>query len=98
MMPITPISTVIELFYPEGYAHDYEWTTRALGMKHFAVWNDTYVCMSFCRRLWLNWASSTTSPEWTWPNYPEGFQGEQIPVHGPYVAKLIEDRANGKLP
>jgi hypothetical protein len=43
MMPITPISTVFELFYPEGYAHDYEWTTRALGMKHFAVWNDTYV-------------------------------------------------------
>ena len=45
MMPITPISTVIELFYPEGYAHDYEWTTRALGMKHFAVWNDTYVLL-----------------------------------------------------
>jgi len=82
MMPITPISTVIELFYPEGYAHDYEWTTRALGMKHFAVWNDT----------------STTAPEWTWPNYPEGFQGSQIPVHGPYVAKLIEDRADGFLP
>lgn len=43
MMPVTPISTVIELFYPEGFAHDYEWTTRALGIKHFAVWNDTYV-------------------------------------------------------
>ncbi|KAH9176539.1 hypothetical protein EDB89DRAFT_1845835 [Lactarius sanguifluus] len=82
MMPTTPISTVIELFYPEGYAHDYEWTTRALGMKHFAVWNDT----------------STTYPERTWPNYPEGFQGPQIPVHGPYVAKLIEDRADGHLP
>ncbi len=41
MMPVTPISTVIELFYPEGFAHDYEWTTRALGKKHFAVWNDT---------------------------------------------------------
>jgi len=82
MMPITPISTVIELFYPEGYAHDYEWTTRALGMRHFAVWNDT----------------STTHPEWTWPNYPEGFQGTEIPVYGPYVAKLIEDRADGNLP
>ncbi|KAI0254139.1 hypothetical protein BJV78DRAFT_1274308 [Lactifluus subvellereus] len=81
MMPITPISTVIELFYPEGYAHDYEWTTRALNMKHFAVWNHT----------------STTYPELTWPNYPEGFQGEQIPVYGPYVAKLIEDRADGYL-
>lgn len=46
MMPVTPISTVIELFYPEGFAHDYEWTTRALGMKHFAVWNDTCVFAS----------------------------------------------------
>jgi hypothetical protein len=82
MMPITPISTVIELFYPGGYAHDYEWTTRALGMKHFAVWNDT----------------STTHPERTLPNYPEGFQGTEIPIYGPYVAKLIEDRADGNLP
>ncbi|KAH9994041.1 hypothetical protein BJV77DRAFT_1144094 [Russula vinacea] len=74
MMPITPISTVIELFTPEGFAHDYEWTTRALGMKHIAVWNDTS------------------------RSHPEGFQGEQIPVHGPYVAELIEDRADGFLP
>ena len=43
-------------------------------------------------------ASSTTYPEWTWPNYPEGFQGTQIPVHGPYIAKLIEDRADGNIP
>ncbi len=47
MMPITPISTVIELFIPEGFAHDYEWTARALGMRHFAVWNDTYVYVFF---------------------------------------------------
>ena len=47
MMPITPISTVIELFYPEGYAHDYEWTARALGIKHFAVRNDTYVWIPY---------------------------------------------------
>ena len=43
MMPITPISTVIELFYPEGFVHDYEWTSRSLGMTHFAVWNDRCV-------------------------------------------------------
>ena len=101
MMPITPISTVIELFYPEGYAHDYEWTTRALGMKHFAVWNDTYVqviLLSMWATQLIHRVSSTTHPEWTWPNYPEGFQGTQIPVHGPYVAKLIEDRADGNLP
>jgi hypothetical protein len=84
MMPITPISTVIELFYPEGFAHDYEWTTRSLGMKHFAVWNDS--------------AAAYPDSKVKWPNYPEGFQGEQIPVHGPFVAKLIEDRADGLLP
>jgi hypothetical protein len=32
MMQPTRISTVIEMFYPQGFAHDYQWTTRALGM------------------------------------------------------------------
>ena len=41
MMSPTPISTVIEMFFPGGFAHDYEWTARALGHKHFAVRNDT---------------------------------------------------------
>ena len=40
---------------------------------------------------------STTYPEVQWPTYPEGFQGEQIPVYGPYVAELIEGRADGKF-
>ncbi|THH20808.1 hypothetical protein EW146_g634 [Bondarzewia mesenterica] len=82
MMPITPVSTVIEIFFPGGFAHDYEWTARARGMKHFSVWNDT----------------SHTHPDAQWPNYPEGFQLTQIPVHGPYVAKLVEDRVDGRLP
>ena len=42
-MPVTPVSTVIEIFYPGGFAHDYEWTARARGMRHFAIWNDTCV-------------------------------------------------------
>ncbi|KAL6310307.1 hypothetical protein BKA93DRAFT_6846 [Sparassis latifolia] len=82
MMPVTPISTVIEIFYPEGFAHDYEWTTRAMGMKHFAVWNDTY----------------RTYPDTPLPSYPEGFQGTQIPVYAPTVVKIIEDRVAGRLP
>jgi hypothetical protein len=103
-MPITPISSVIEIFYPEGYAHDYEWTTRALGMRHFGVWNDTYVSVFFfvefatLIRRRSGFRSSRSDPDVTWPNYPEGFQGSQIPVHGPYVAKLIEDRADGFVP
>ena len=34
---------MIEIFFPQGFAHDYEWTTRAMRGRHFAVWNDTYV-------------------------------------------------------
>ncbi|EDR00740.1 uncharacterized protein LACBIDRAFT_333819 [Laccaria bicolor S238N-H82] len=41
-MPPTRISAVIEIFCPPGFAHDYQWTTRALGMTYFGVWNDTY--------------------------------------------------------
>jgi hypothetical protein len=35
-----------------------------------------------------------TKPE---VNYPDGFQGNSIPVYGPTVAKLIEDRVAGLL-
>ncbi|KAG8698063.1 hypothetical protein FRC11_014666, partial [Ceratobasidium sp. 423] len=41
MMAITPLSTVIELFYPGGFARDYQWTSTALGMRHYGVHNDT---------------------------------------------------------
>lgn len=42
-MATTPISTVIEIFYPKGFVFDYRWPTTALGMKHFGIWNDTFV-------------------------------------------------------
>ena len=45
MMPVTPVSSVIEIFYPGGFAHDYHWTSQALGMRHFAIWNDTCVLL-----------------------------------------------------
>ncbi|KAJ7175931.1 hypothetical protein C8R46DRAFT_75001 [Mycena filopes] len=84
MMQPTRISTVIEMFYPGGFAHDYQWTTRALGMKHFAVWNDKY------RTEGLGEGKPSV-------DYPDGFQGNSIPVHGPTVAKLIEDRVGGRI-
>ncbi|SJL08218.1 uncharacterized protein ARMOST_11581 [Armillaria ostoyae] len=80
-MPPTKVSTVIEIFYPGGFAHDYHWTTRALGMSHVAVWNDTYY----------------THPNEPDIDYPEGFQGDYIPVHGPTVARIIEDRIAQRL-
>jgi hypothetical protein len=42
-MKVTPRSTVLEFFYPGGFAHDYEYTTRALGMVHYGFWGDRYV-------------------------------------------------------
>jgi len=80
-MPPTRVSAVIEIFYPGGFAHDYHWTSRALGMPHFGVWNDTFF----------------THPNEPGVDYPEGFQENFIPVDGPTVAKLIEDRIDGKI-
>lgn len=38
-----PQSTVLEFFIPTGLAFDYEYTTRALGMKHYGVWHNKCV-------------------------------------------------------
>jgi len=72
----TPRSTVMEFFFPEGFAHDYEYTTRALGMVHYGFWND----------------QSFTSPDVPKVNYPEGFQGNEIPIDGAAVARLCVQR------
>ncbi|KAF8349216.1 hypothetical protein F5887DRAFT_1233451 [Amanita rubescens] len=75
-MKPTPRSTVIEFFYPKGFAHDYEWTTRALGMVHYGFWGSEYF----------------TSPDVPNPAYPEGFQGNRIPIDGAAVAQLCVHR------
>jgi hypothetical protein len=36
-MPATPQSTVIEMFFKGGFARDYQWTSHALGHRHFAI-------------------------------------------------------------
>ncbi|KAF8889235.1 hypothetical protein CPB85DRAFT_1231542, partial [Mucidula mucida] len=72
----TPRSTVIEFFFPGGFAHDYEYTTRALGMTHYGFWN----------------SESFTSPGVPLPAYVEGFQGNAIPIDGEAVARLVRDR------
>jgi len=75
-MKPSPRSTVIEFFYPEGFAHDYEYTSRALGMVHYGFWNDKYF----------------TSPDVPPVNYPKGFQGNEIPIDGAAVARLCLER------
>lgn len=53
-----PQSTVIEFFYPRGFAFDYEWTTRALGMKHYGVWGDKCVFFTlFCDAIHIQSSS-----------------------------------------
>lgn len=42
-MKPTQRSTVMEFFFPGGFAMDYEWTTRALGMVHYGFWGNEYV-------------------------------------------------------
>jgi len=75
-MKPSPRHTIMEFFYPQGFAYDYEWTTRALGMTHYGFWgNRTF-----------------TSPATPPVNYPEGFQGNDIPIDGKLVAKLCLER------
>ncbi|TDL23888.1 hypothetical protein BD410DRAFT_786555 [Rickenella mellea] len=73
----TPRSTVIEFFYPKGIAFDYEYTTRALGMVHYGVWDN------------ITFTRPDVPP---FPQYPEGFQGNDIPVNGMVVADLVHRR------
>jgi hypothetical protein len=90
-------STVMEFFFPEGFAHDYEYTTRGLGMTHFGFWNSRYVLSSILFppsvHFLLNHISSHfTSPRFPPVKYPIGFQGNAIPIDGVAVARLCLDR------
>ncbi|WWC66282.1 uncharacterized protein I206_100183 [Kwoniella pini CBS 10737] len=71
-----PRSTVIEFFYPGGFAEDYEFTSRALGIRHYGIWDD----------------QAFTAPDTPQVAYPEGFQGNEIPLNGKVVADLIVQR------
>ncbi|KAG6845116.1 hypothetical protein H0H87_000543 [Tephrocybe sp. NHM501043] len=75
-MKPSPRSTVMEFFFPGGFAFDYEYTTRALGMTHYGFWGNSYF----------------TSPGLPEPKYVEGFQGNSIPLDGALVARLCLER------
>ncbi|KAJ7505581.1 hypothetical protein B0H11DRAFT_2154339 [Mycena galericulata] len=72
----TPRTTVMEFFYPGGFAHDYEYTARSLGITHYGFWG----------------ASAFTSPNTPVNAYPEGFQGNSIPLDAAAVGRLCFDR------
>lgn len=48
-MKPSPSATVLEFFYPQGWAFDYEFIARGLGIAHFGFWNDRCVSSSPCR-------------------------------------------------
>ncbi|KAH8116523.1 hypothetical protein DFH11DRAFT_1506336, partial [Phellopilus nigrolimitatus] len=101
----TPRSTVIEFLYPKGFAFDYEYTTRALGMTHYGVWDNE--CVLLLPFIALRPCAVNTNDmislcalcrTFTQPNvpreqnYPEGFQGNDIPLNGAVVAQLVHNR------
>lgn len=44
LMPPSKYSAVVEIFYPGGWAHDYEWTASyGLNMSYYGITNDTYI-------------------------------------------------------
>lgn len=89
----TPRSTVMEFFYPGGFAHDYEYTTRALGMVHYGFWGDRYVYSRFqISRYAELYCRYFTRPDVPPVAYPEGFQGNSIPIDGALVAELVHER------
>ncbi|KAG8925786.1 hypothetical protein FRC00_003623 [Tulasnella sp. 408] len=69
----TPRAAVMEFFYPGGFAEDYEWTARALGITHYGFWGGQHF----------------SSPDLPPRAYPEGFQGNEIPIDGEAVANLV---------
>lgn len=73
----TARSTVIEFFFPEGFLDDYQYPSRALGIKHYGIWNDKTFSYPDGPRHAYN---------------PEGFQGVSIPVNGATVAELAHKR------
>ncbi|KAI0070552.1 hypothetical protein K474DRAFT_1653669 [Panus rudis PR-1116 ss-1] len=75
-MKPSPKSTVMEFFFPGGFAHDYEYTTRALGMVHYGFWG----------------SQAFTRPDVPPVAYPEGFQGNNIPIDGELVARIVHER------
>lgn len=73
------------MFFKGGFAHDYMWTTHALGMRHFAVQHDLV-------------RTSPNQPKVDYPDGPNGgFQGNHITVVGKVVADIIEDRLAGRI-
>ncbi|KAF8970076.1 hypothetical protein BDZ97DRAFT_1652817 [Flammula alnicola] len=86
-MPPSPRSTVIEVFFPKAYLHDYEILARNMGHMHYAVWNDT--TLTYPAGQWFKGVEHGDRRD---------FNGFSIPVHGPTVAQVIRERLTSPIP
>jgi hypothetical protein len=84
----SPRATVIEFFFPGGFAHDYEYTTRALGMIHYGFWGSEYVLTSTTLYPPNLRSRSFTSPGIPLPAYPPGFQGMLSSYEGEFISSF----------
>lgn len=71
----------MEFFFPGGFAHDYEWTSRALGMVHYGFWGDRFVTSRwsnlFCAHLPICITVPSLAPTYLpWPTL-KGFKAMQ---------------------
>ncbi|KAG8942687.1 hypothetical protein FRC03_002932 [Tulasnella sp. 419] len=80
-MQPTPRTAVFEFFYPKGFTFDYQWTAHALNITHYGFWDSHYF----------------TAPQLPPISYPEGFQGNEIPIDGDSVAALCEKILSGGI-
>lgn len=80
-MPPSPLSTIIEIFFPNAYSFDHEMIARNLGHRHYAVWNDTL----------LTYPEGRYHPKIKYAEHLD-FRGSEMPVHGPAVAAAIRAR------
>ncbi|KAF5324356.1 hypothetical protein D9619_011337 [Psilocybe cf. subviscida] len=84
-MPSSPKSTIIEIFLPERYLHDYVMLARNMGHKHYAIWNDT--ALTYPEGEWFNGVAGGDAKEFN------GFH--TLPVDGPTVAKIVREQLTG---
>ncbi|PPR05070.1 hypothetical protein CVT24_010257 [Panaeolus cyanescens] len=81
-MPSTPRSSIIEIFYPGTYLHDYEMLARNVGHRHYAMWNTTYVTYPRGDEKWFEGTNRGQNGE---------IHGSHIPVSGIAVAQLVRE-------
>ncbi|KIM64039.1 hypothetical protein SCLCIDRAFT_116178 [Scleroderma citrinum Foug A] len=70
-MKRSPRTTVMEFFYPGGFTRDYQNTAYSLGISYYGWWGNV----------------SFTSENLPRRDYPDGFQGNEIPIDGKAVAE-----------